>query len=210
MDQKTLEDLVRKYPCALMPGDDEGLTVITCPVRLAFTWLEKPKPEDNPNRKAKYQCAGIVPPFADTSALDQIAQKAWIGSKEQAVRGTAKHKPLKPQSQNAGKYDGFGEQGVYFDAKTVNVVQIFGPDMKPIPADQIKSGYWARLKIRAYPYDTKGNWGVGFGLQAVQLIAQDAVFSSHGEASDGFESVNAPRGNAPAQMPQSNGVSSTW
>lgn len=211
MDQKTLEDLVRKYPCALLPGDAAGITAITCPVRLQFVWLENARTDqNNPGKKPSYQCSGIIPAFADITPLTQIAMNCWQASKESKVRGTAKHKPLKEQKNNAGKYDGFGEQGFYFDAKTTNPVDVFGPDMVKIPVDRIKGGYWARLKLRAYSYDKNGNWGVGFGLQAVQLIAEDEVFSSAGPSSDGFEAVSAPAGNAPAAMPQSNGVSAVW
>lgn len=212
MDQKTLEDLVRKYPCCVLTQDSEGITAMTCPVRAQFVWLEKPRVnKDNPNAKPSYQLAGIIPDFADVSPLIQIARTCWEASTAAKVRGTAKHKPLKEQSANHGKYDGFGDKGFYFDAKTTNVVDVFGPDMTKIPVDRIKGGFWVRLKLRAFAYDKNGNWGVGFGLQAVQLIAEDEVFSSAGPSSDGFEAVAAPRGNGPAQMPaQNNGASAVW
>lgn len=212
MDQKTLEDLVKKYPCAVLSQDAEGVTAITCPVRLQFVWLEKPREnKDNPNAKPMYQLSGIVPAFADITALKQIARKAWE-IRDCKGRDTPKHIPLKEQSKLHGEYDGFGPEGVYFDAKTINVVECFDANMKKIPVDMIKAGYWARIKIRAKAYDKNGNWGVLFGLQGLQLIAEDKVFSSQGNASDGFEAINAPAGTAPAAMPNgsANGASSLW
>jgi len=214
MDQKTLEDLVRKYPCFVLPEDDEGRTAITCPVQLQFVWLEKMRTnKDDPNAKPRYTLAGIIPSFADTSALDQIAQKAWVNGPHVSKRGKPKSKPLKPQSQNAEKYEGFGNDGVYFDAATINAVEIYDANMQKVPADQVKPGHYARIKIRAYSFDKNGNWGVSFGLQSLQLVDTSEVFavSNSGRASDGFEAMNAPKGNGPAQMPaQSNGASTFW
>jgi len=207
MDQKTLEDFVKMYPCAVLSSDTEGQTAITCPVRLQFVWLEKPRPnKDNPNAKPMFQLAGIVPAFADITPLKQIMRKAW-DNRTCKNRDEPKHFPLKLQSKLNGEYDGFGTDGVYFDCKTINAVECFDVEMKRIPVDQIKSGYWARIKIRAKDYDKNGNWGVLFGLQSLQLVASDTVFSSQGDASDGFGAVTAPAGTGPAKMPsQSNGA----
>lgn len=214
MDQKTLEDLVRKHPCFVLSEDAEGRTAITCPVQLQFVWLENMRVnKDDPNSKPRYTLAGIIPAFADTSPLDQIAQKAWVEGPHSAKRGKPKSKPLKPQSQNAEKYEGFGENGFYFDAATIHAVEIFDANMQKMPADLVKPGNWARVKVRAYSFDKNGNWGVSFGLQSLQIIDQSEAFavSSAGRAADGFEAVNAPKGSGPAQMPaQNNGASATW
>lgn len=221
MDQKTLEDLVKKYPNWLMPDPSlEGHWVMTCPVRAQFVWLINPRVDkDNSNKKPQYQLAGIIPAFADVEPLKLAARKAWADSSFSKTRGEPKKIPLKFQSLNEGKYEGFGKEGLYFDCGTINPITCFGAQAGPdgklltIPADAIKAGYWVRLKLEAYAYDKNGNWGVNFGLRGVQLIAEDDVFETKGggNASDGFEPVNAPAGSGPAKMPgTSNGVASAW
>lgn len=209
MDQKTLSDLMTKYPCAVL-SDEEGQTAISCVVRLAFVHVaEKHRPKDS-TAEPTYNLCALLPAGADTSALKQIAMAAWNKSPSAKTRGAPKFLPVKPQAANAEKYEGFGMGELYFDAKTKNPVKIFDAQMKDLPVDAIYSGCWARVKVRAYAYDKAGNWGVGFGLQAIQKIADDEKFAGGGNASDGFEAVNAPAGNGAAKMPQSNGASALW
>jgi hypothetical protein len=210
MDQKTLADFMTKFPCAVLP-DDEGQTAISCVVRLAFVHVaEKHRPKDS-NNEPTYNLVGLLPAGADTSALKQIALTAWNKSPYAKTRGNPKFLPVKPQAANAEKYEGFGMGELYFDAKTKNAVKVFDAQMKDLPVDAIYSGCWARVKVRAYAYDKAGNWGVGFGLQAVQKIADDEKFAGGGNASDGFEAIGAPAGSGPAKMPaQSNGASALW
>lgn len=210
MDQKTLEDLVRKYPCSVQT-DDEGQTAITCVVRLAFVHVaEKHRPKDSTNEPT-YNLVGLIPAGVDTSALKQIVMAAWEKSAFAKTRGKPKFVPVKSQAERADKYEGFGMGEIYFDAKTKNTVPCFDAQMNPLPVDQIYSGCWARVKVRSYAYDKAGNWGVGFGLQAVQKIADDDKFAGGGNATDGFEPVNAPKGNGPAAMPaQTNGAAALW
>lgn len=206
MDPKTLETLLRQYPCTVLPQDTEGLTAITCVVRLQFVHVEKAhKPKDS-NNEPYYSVAGMIPAGADTTALQTIAAKAWNDSPFSKSRGAPKFVPVKKQAALADKYDGFGMGEIYFDCKTKNAVSVYGPDMKPLPVDQLYAGCWARVKVRAYAYDKAGNWGVGFGLQSIQKIADDTKFAGGGDAADGFEAVNAPAGSGPAKMPASNGA----
>lgn len=219
MDQKTLEDLVRKYPSAVLSTDEKGYTVISTVVQLQFVHVETPWAGKNPppGAPAYYQLSGILPPNADVTPFNQAAMKCWQDSPFSKARTGAKHKPLKDQSELNGKYEGFGASGYYFDAKTKNPVDIFGTETGPdgklirVPVDQVRAGNYARIKVRAYAYDKNGNWGVGFGLQSIQLIDTSVTFATGGSRDDGFEAINAPKGAGPAQMPaQNNGASAIW
>jgi hypothetical protein len=205
MDQKTLDDLLKKYPTAVQ-GDD-GLTVITCVARLAYVHFDKPHAPKGTNKEARYSCAVIIPPNADWSPLKEAAKKAWAESPLRAQ--TPKTLPFKEQKEQfAKKRDGFAETGIFFNCETKNPVDLFGADMQRIPVDQAYSGMWARVKVRASAYDVSGNNGIKFWVQAVQKIADDEKFSG-GSSEDGFEAVNAPAGSGPAKVP-ANSASSVW
>ncbi|KWT72392.1 hypothetical protein APY04_0186 [Hyphomicrobium sulfonivorans] len=206
MDEKTLTELLRKYPTT-MHGDD-GKTVITCVARLSFVHFKEPRRGDNPSSKPMYGCAAILPPAADVSLLRSICEKAW-SDRKCVSRTEPKAKPLKKQADNT-KWEGFGDEGFYFNCSTINPVDLFNLDMTRAPVDKFYSGCWGRLKIHSYDFDKGLNWGVSLGLQAVQFFADDEKLGGGGNAADGFEAHgNAVNGSRPAQMPAT-GADSVW
>jgi hypothetical protein len=212
MDQKTLDDWVRRYPTSTV-GDD-GLTAVTTVALISFCHLDKPHAKKGSTREPRYQCAVILPPNSDHSALDNAARTAWQISPWANTK--PKSKPLKDQKpmKDAG-YKGFNDTGFFFNCDTKNPPSIFGIEsdgkgsVAPIPADQTYSGMYARVKVRAEAFSVDGNTGVKFWIQSVQKIA-DGEKLGGSNPSDGYEAVNAPKGNAPASMPQSNGASVGW
>jgi len=207
MDERALSELLKKYP-TVMHGDD-GKTVITCVARLSFVNFKEPRPAQSADGKPRYDCAVLLPAAADLSPLKAACGKAWDESDVKKKRGTPKGSPLKSQAENAEKYDGFDPNGFYFNAATVNPVDLFNIDMTKAPVDKFYSGCWARVKVRAYAFDKNGNWGVSFGLQAVQFFADDEKLGGGGNAADGFEAHGgAVNGSRPAQMPEQS--SSVW
>lgn len=59
--------------------------------------------------------------------------------------------------------------------------KIVGGDLQPIEAlraSEIYSGMYGVVYIEAYPYDTNGNRGIGFGLIAIQKTRDGAVLTS--------------------------------
>lgn len=212
MDEKTLSELLKKYPTITHEADDKRYTVITCVARLAFVAFKEPKKGDDPDAKPKYGCAVILPAASSIDPLMNAARKAWAESPISTKRGKPKHTPLKKQSEMLEQgYDGFGEEGFFFNATTINPVDLFNIDMSRADVTKFYSGCWARVKVRAYAYDRK-SWGVSFGLQGVQFFADDEKFGGGGNASDGFEAA-APAGSGPAKMPNgaaAGGMSAEW
>jgi hypothetical protein len=207
MDDKQLAELLKKYPTTLH-GDD-GKTVITCVARLSFVHFKEPRKQEGSDQKPRYDCAVILPAASDHTPLMNAARKAWSESEVSKKREKPRATPLKKQS-DAGDYEGFGEDGFYFNCATVNVPELFNIDMTKAPVDKFYSGCWARVKVRAYAFDKNGNWGVSFGLQGVQFFADDEKLGGGGNASDGFEAA-APAGSGPAKMPNgSAGACAEW
>lgn len=209
MDAKTLSDLTKKYPVSAY-GDDG----ITCMVfgRLQFVHLDQPRKSEDPTAKPRYDTAIILPLDADVSALDAAMRKAWTESPISKTRGKPKSKALKEQSELAGQnFAGFSDRGWFVNAGTTRIPEIFNPDMSKAPTDKPYPGCHCRVKVRAYAYEIKGNWGVGFSLEGVQFLADDDKLYAGGNASDGFE-AHAPAGSKPAAMPNgaAGGVDSAW
>jgi hypothetical protein len=198
MDQKTLETWLKQYP-TVTHGDD-GMTVITCVARLAYVHFDKPHQQKGTNKEPRYSCAVILPNGADQTALRAAVDKAWAASPMRAQQPkSATFKDQKTQFDK--KRDGFSETGKFFNCETKNPPDLFGVDLKPVGVDEVYSGCWGRVKVRAQAYDVGGNTGVKFWLQGFQKFADDTKLAG-GNSADGFEAA-APAGNAPAQMPSS-------
>lgn len=202
MDQR-LAELIRRFP--MSTRSDDNMTVLTCPVRLAFVSFKEPKKQEGSAKEARYSCAAIVPATADIEALKLAQRTAWETSPHAKVRGTPKSLAIKLQStmvnRKDGKpYAGFGAEGVCFNCETKELNDLFDQNAAKTAADLFYSGCWARLRIRASAYDFNGNWGVKFWLQSAQFIADDEKFATGGNVADGFEPL-APAGNGPARMP---------
>jgi hypothetical protein len=78
---------------------------------------------------------------------------------------------------------------------------IFNPDTSRFRGDasDIYGGRWAVGAVRAYGYDAKGNKGVAFGLQRIQLLDHDEpIAGGRIETASGFEAVSGVSSNTAA------------
>ena len=66
-----------------------------------------------------------------------------------------------------------------------------------IDPSKVFGGCWARAQVHAYAYDKKGNQGVSFGLNNLQLVPAgdrpDEPFGGN-RAEDAFDAVAMPAG----------------
>lgn len=207
MDPKILEDLVKRYPTQLFSDDADGYTALTTVARLAFVNFNYSK--KSADNKPLADCAIILPVSSDVSALQAISRKRWADDAVSKKHEKPKHgSPIKEQLNLADKYDGFGREGFFINAKTTQPLALFNADMTPIDAAKFYSGCYARVKVRTYIVDRPDNWGVGYGLQAVQFFGDGPKLSGFDSAA-GFEKHGgAPKGNSPAAMP--NGAGAAW
>lgn len=212
MDDKTLAALMAQYPATI---DDKGTTVVSGVVRLSFVNLTKPAVPKGSNKDPRFSVLCIVPPAASLDPYFNAQRNAWALGR---IAGEPKHFAVKRQSEMLAKgakkgkvYEGFSENGGYFNAETKNPPTIIGADGKtdtnPNAAGRFYSGCWARVKVFAQAYDQAGNQGVKYWLQAVQFIADDTKLGD--DASGGFgevaggsmSSAAAPRAAGPANVP---------
>jgi hypothetical protein len=152
--------------------------VRTCEVRASYVNLLKPR--DN-NGKLKYSMLALIPPGADVSVLKAEIERAGkdkFGDKWEGLKRANKVKlPLKDQSDlvddegepRAGAVAG----GLYFNcaANADRRPAIIDAAMNPLDdANEVYSGMYCRVSVRAYAYDVDGSKGVSLGLQAVQKL----------------------------------------
>ncbi len=98
---------------------------------------------------------------------------------------------------------GFGEGTVFLTAsskmKPGVVDSVAGADGRPkvidVPTD-VYGGCYGRTTLSVFYYDKAGNKGVSFGLQNVQKLRDGEPLGSKAAASDDFDAIAAPGGDA--------------
>jgi hypothetical protein len=217
MDASRLSFLLSQYPFREIAGKDPAKPlnhIMTCPVRLAFAHLDKPKQgkprKDGSMPAAKFSALLIVPAAANLAPLLSLVSRvgtAKFGAAAMAAKdeyGKPKiNVAIKRQKRLADKYEGFGEEGVYIDASSNFARPVIDGRRNPIvlPSPAVYSGMWALVQLRTYTYSNDGNEGIGLGLEAVQKLADDTEFKG-GDATGEFgEIAEHPSAAAPAATP---------
>lgn len=221
MEPEKLQIFMKEYPFREIPNDkgEFGTTVVTCPVRLAFAFLDDGRERSNNagEKWREWSASLIIPPGADLTVLATMAARkgsqAFGVAAETLMQGPQAWEdhglvcPLKRQSKPAKKYDGFTDapNAFYLDCGSRFAVPVFsqkpGPDGKLFKLNTAKdagvvySGMWALAILEAYSYPSGKPApgvakGVKFGLRQLQKIYDDEEFkSAGGEPSDAFGAV---------------------
>lgn len=144
--------------------------ILTPTGRLSFPALFTPKSFD-----------GGEPKYDTTLLLPKKGTEQFITSLRAAVRDAAKEKwgdklpanlrnPIRDGAEKP-ELDGFGEEVWFIRASSKNKVPVIdSAGNEVLVAGDVYPGIYARLRVRAFAYEAKGNKGVSFGLRAVQVI----------------------------------------
>lgn len=197
MDSQSLSTYLARYPFREIMDDAGNPTgnVMTGPVRLAFCKLATPR--ENLDQKTgqkvlSWGCVLLIPKAADITALKTVAGRAAAEKFGANWRSMNLRNPIRPQDDNAGKYDGYEAGAFFLDVSSRFVVPIVGakrgadgqfPRLDPANGDLVYSGMWALASLNVYTYDVPGNRGVKFGLRALQKLADDDEFKGSDAAS---------------------------
>lgn len=180
-------ELAKTIHCQQVVGSDGVIQQrwLTCPVRLAFVALDKPKA--NEQGKESFGATLLFLPDADLTVLKAAVREAALGKFGAKIAPTSLRLPFRDQGEKSGSYQGFTAGALYFNATSQMRPVVFGATMDPIDAATAAySGMIARVKLSCYAYDKAGNRGVSFGLVAVQKLADGERFGGGGNAEDGF------------------------
>lgn len=143
-------------------------SVQTPEFRLCFPNLFKPTSFEGSTRET-YNCVMVFPKDADLSKLKELAKAAFQKAFPNGAKGA--RSPFRDGNE---KVDEWGE--VFGDATFIRVSSNLKPpvaDRKKhliVDEEQVYSGCYARAVVHAFAYDVKGNKGISFGLDAVQIL----------------------------------------
>lgn len=150
---------------------------------------------------AKYSVCLLIPK-SDKATLKKIqaaineAVEQGVSSKWGGKMPKSLHLPLRDgdeeRADEAPEYE-----GMYFlNANSSQKPGIVDKDCNEIlDPDEVYSGCWGRASINFFPYDNKGNRGVGVGLNNIQKLKDGehlgaARASAEDDFGDGFKAID--------------------
>lgn len=174
-----------------MSNSPSKTKVVTGKVRLSYVTLFEPKLDDQ--GKLKYSVAVLIPK-SDKATIEKINAAVAVAKQEGvASKWGGKVPPtLKmPLRDGDAKPDAPEYKGHYFiNANSLQKPGVVDANVQPIlDASEVYSGCYGRVSLNFYPFDSKGNRGVGAGLQNVQKLADGEALSGRSRAEDDFTAV---------------------
>ena len=172
--------------------NDKRVTMTTGVGTFSFPHIFKETVSTNDDGEKVYEIQILIPKKQREdikkvhAAIKEVAQEKW-GDNYLSVRsplrdGDAEKKMLAEDGQTRGeKYP--ERLGCFFlNARSKKPVAVLDRDKDPIvEPDEVYGGAKGRLNITFYPYITKGNQGVGAGLNAVQKTGDGEAFGGAGK-----------------------------
>ena len=145
---------------------------------------------NNPAAPAKFETMIVFPVGTDLSELEALVEEAIV-AKFGDDRPANLRNPIRDGSEKADKLGGPFVAG----AKFITVKSQFQPGIVDrntvavIDPSEIYPGVGARVQLHAFAYDASGNKGVGFGLDNVQKIRDNAPLDGRADAASQFTVV---------------------
>ncbi len=174
-------------------------TVLTPYGRLSFANLAQPREFKKGDNKPMFGCSILYPkpefigktrddgnpfsPWGDAAKHDLKLVKELHDARVLDEWPSEKKRPKLNDPFKDGddeKWGGYAGH-IFIRAKTKFAPTLIDSRKNEIPADKIEdvlyAGCWVRAIVGTYTYEDTGNNGVGFGLQLVQFVRDDEVFS---------------------------------
>ena len=170
-------------------------TSCTTPVfRASYPNVFTPKRNDL-NGKDEYSLVALFGKGADISALKAAANAAVIKKwgQDKAKWPPNLKTPFREHKEKIkdGKYpDGYEEGGIFVTLKAQTRPTVVDQKVQEIlEPSKIYAGCYCKASIAAYAYDNKGNRGVAFGLNHLQLVKDGPTISGRPSVTDAFEPI---------------------
>jgi hypothetical protein len=165
--------------------------VVTPEFRLAFPALfQVAKNRLQPEREGRFEITMLFDKSVDLKALKELAMEA-ITTKWGTDKAKWPKNLRSPFRDGDEKSDWDGYLGhTFIKAQTQIQPPVFDGACQPIlDAKQVFGGCYGKAKVHAYGYDNKGNVGVSFGLDAVQITRRGEPFARSVDAEKEFGKV---------------------
>lgn len=176
--------------------NNDETKVITGKVRLSYAHLFEPF-SNNPQQDPKYSCVVLVPK-SDKATIKKLrrAQQAALENGKSRVFGgkipKTWHDTIRDGDEDADlevnpEYEGC----LFFSVSSKTRPGLVDRNVEPIvDQEELYSGVFARVSIRAFAYNTQGNRGVSFGLNHVQKVADGQHMGGRTSAESDFEPLD--------------------
>ncbi len=156
----------------MAPPNDPTLVVLG-PGRLSFPALFEAAPQMGDATKLKFEATILLPPDTDIAPLHAALKKAVLDKFGELIPLAPDKYPIKDcEAKTAAKpLKGYLSGWHCITTKSDYAPELFDQRVKPlIDQEALYAGCWVNLFCKAYGYNVKGNRGVTFGLNAVQLV----------------------------------------
>lgn len=195
------DDLGPDEPCPLgiqekekceMTKQAQNTKVVTDKVRFSYANIWEPRAAEE-GQEPKYSLCILIPK-SDTTTLRKI--KAAINAAKEAGKnlwgGNVPSKlklPLRDGDEDKPEQEEYA--GHYFlNANSKQKPGIVDKNVQPIlDQSEVYSGCYGRVSINFFPFNQKGNKGVGAGLQNIQKLADGEPLGGRSRAEDDFDTV---------------------
>lgn len=177
-----------------MKASVNGTKVVTGRVRGSYVNVFRPRLNDL-NGQHEYSMTILVPKSDKTTvaalrAAEAAAiEKKWNGKPPKGLRDPLRDGDSPDEDKSADE----AYNGHYF----LNVKSKDAPGIvdharcEATDAGDFVSGDYCRVSLNAYGYDQKGNKGVGFGLNNIQIVGRGEPLSNRARAEDEFGEIEA-------------------
>jgi hypothetical protein len=203
---------------------EDRVSLITPEARLSYPALFKARKvnQNDPNEKEKFS-AQLLFRVAETPKSKELGEKViaqdpqWLKMKQAVVDlfiknlGADWQEKLKLRKGDGSPMyrspfrdgnapekkdvEGYGPGVIFITASSLYKPGVIRQNKEEIMNPQdIQGGYYVRAEIHPYWYSTKGNQGVTFGLDNVQLVREGQPFSGRKKAEDVFDAIDQPAG----------------
>lgn len=142
----------------------------------------------------KYRLQMLFDKDADISELVAMAKAARVKKWPKGAPKGFQNPFHKVDDMDADeRYDGYEDGMVILAASSSYRPGVVDKQRNPIDLEEMDTflygGMYARAAIAAFAYDTKGNKGVSFGLNAIQIVRDGEPLGSRVSAEEAFADV---------------------
>lgn len=166
---------------------NEKITVVTPEFRMSYPSLFEPTSFSVKDGNPKYEITML---FEDENALAELKEaiKKAVSTAYPSKVPAGLNMPIKKGSTERPE-DPFYQNLVYARARSKFAPQVLDPKKSPIykeKSEEIYGGCYGKAIVSVYTYDTAGNRGVAFSLEAVQKTRDGEKIGSTGIDVDSF------------------------
>ena len=174
--------------------DNQRVVLPTGMLSFAFVVTPRKADSNDPNAKAQYSTNVVFPAGTDLKAAKQAAMNALIAkfgpnAAEEVRKGNLRWPFVADDAKNAK--NGYPAGSIVISCKSDTQPLVCDAQVKTIApaaiAQEIYSGVFARVSVRAFGYDKKGNKGVAFALNNIQKIRDGTRIDGRKRPEDEFE-----------------------